>query len=59
MSRKDDACRILELAEQLRTTTDDLLAVCALLEIPVTSRISCLTDEHVQNLTTYYQENSP
>ena len=48
--------RVLELAEQLKIGTDDLLAVCTLLEIPATSRISCLSPEHIKKLTAYYQE---
>ena len=39
--------RVLELAEQLKVGTDDLLAVCTLLEIPATSRISCLSPKHI------------
>jgi len=48
--------RVLELAEQLKVGTDDLLAVCTLLEIPATSRISCLSPEHIKRLKAYYQE---
>ena len=50
--------RVLELAEQLKVGTDDLLAVCTLLEIPATSRISCLSPEHIKKLTSYYKEKS-
>ncbi|WP_320667470.1 hypothetical protein [Prochlorococcus sp. MIT 1307] len=32
-----------------------MLADCALLEIPATSRISCLTNEHIKKLTDYHQ----
>ena len=52
----DMTIRVLELAEQLKVGTDDLLAVCTLLEIPATSRISCLSSEHIKKLRTYYQE---
>ena len=48
--------RVLELAEQLKVGTDDLLAVCTLLEIPATSRISCLSPEHIKKLRDYYIE---
>ena len=48
--------RVLELAEQLEVGTDDLLAICTLLEIPATSRISYLSPEHIEKLKTYYQE---
>jgi len=45
--------RVLELAEQLEVVADDLIAVCALLEIPATSRISCLNKEHIKKLIDY------
>ena len=48
--------RVLELAEQLKVGTDDLLAVCTLLEIPATSRISCLSPVHIKKLRDYYIE---
>ena len=50
--------RVLELAEQLKVGTDDLLAVCTLLEIPATSMISCLNTEQVERLNDYYKEKS-
>ena len=50
--------RVLELAEQLKVGTDDLLAVCTLLEIPATSRISCLSPEYIKKLIAYYKEKS-
>ena len=49
--------RVLELADQLNVGTDDLLSVCALLEIPATSRISCLSSEHITKLTDYYNKS--
>ena len=48
--------RVLELDEQLKVGTDDLLAVCTLLAIPANSRVSCLSPEHIKKLTAYYQE---
>ena len=53
---KDMTLRVLELAEQLKVGTDDLIAVCTLLEIPATSRISCLTNEQIQRLTDFYEQ---
>ena len=47
--------RVLELAEQLEVVADDLIAVCALLEIPATSRISCLTNERIHKLIEFHQ----
>ncbi len=48
--------RVLELSEQLKVDTDDLLAVCTLLEIPATSRISCLSQEQIKKLMFFYQQ---
>ena len=48
--------RVLELAEKLKVDTADLIAACALLEIPATSRISCLSPEHVERLNDYYKK---
>ncbi len=45
--------RVLELSEKLKVSTDELLAVCALLEIPATSRISCLNNDHIKKLIDY------
>ena len=50
--------RVLELSQQLKVGIDDLLAVCTLLEIPATTRISCLSPEHIQKLRDYYIEQS-
>ncbi len=47
--------RVLELSQELRVDSDDLIAVCALLDIPANSRISCLADEDVQKLIEYYK----
>ena len=46
----------LELAKKLKVGTDDLLAACALLEIPATSRISCLTHKQIKKLIDYHQK---
>ena len=53
------ATRVLELAEQLQVGTHDLLDVCSLIEIPASSRISCLTNEHIQLLRDHYQKKTP
>ena len=47
--------RVLELSVQLQQSADDIIAVCALLDIPANSRISCLADEDVQKLIEYYK----
>ena len=41
--------RVLELTGRLKVGTDDLLAVSTFLEIPATSRIICLSPEHINN----------
>ena len=53
---KGMSVRVLELAEQLEVGTDDLLAVCTLLEIPATSRVSCLSPVQIKKLRDYYIE---
>ena len=47
--------RVIEIAKRLNKNTDDVIAVCILLNIPANSRISCLSDEHVKKLTAYYK----
>ena len=47
--------RVLELAEKLNVGTNDLIAVCTLLDIPASSRISCLTNQHAKKLIEYYK----
>ena len=50
--------RVLELSEQIQKSTDDIIAICALLDIPATSRISCLTEENAQKIIGYYKETT-
>ena len=49
--------RVLELSEWIQKNTDDIIAICVLLDIPANSRISCLTDENAQKIINYYKEN--
>ena len=42
--------RVLELSKQLRVEANELLSLCALLQIPATSRISCLSDDHIKQI---------
>ncbi len=49
--------RVLELSEQLQKNADDIIAICVLLDIPANSRISCLSNEDVQKIIDYSQEN--
>ena len=48
--------RVLEFSEQIQKSTDDIIAICALLEITATSRISCLAPEDAQKIINYYKE---
>ena len=48
--------RILELGEQLEVNTTQIIAVCVLLEIPASSRISCIKDEDAQRVINYLRK---
>ena len=47
--------RIKEIAEALNADSSDVLAICALIDIPATSRISSLTIEQAKKITDYYE----
>ena len=47
--------RVNELAKVLQVDTADVIAVCAILNLPVTSRISSLTIEDAKKITDYYE----
>ena len=47
--------RVLELSEALNVDSSDLLAVCAILKIKATSRLSMLSFEECKKLTDYYE----
>ena len=47
--------RVNELAEALNADESDVLAICAILQLPVNSRISSLTLENAKKVTDYYQ----
>ena len=49
--------RVLELSEALKIDTFDLLAVCAILKIKATSRLSMLSFEECKKITIYYEDN--
>ena len=51
------AIRIIELAKKLEVETSDLIAVCVLLQIPASTRISCLSKEQAKVLINYYKNN--
>ena len=50
--------RILELSEALNVESSDLLAVCAILKINATSRLSMLSFEECKQLTDYYENKN-
>ena len=47
--------RVLELSEALDIDSSDLLAVCAILKITATSRLSMLSFEECKELSDYYE----
>ncbi len=54
----DKSLRDIELSERIQKSTDDIIAICALLDIPATSRVSCLTDENAQKIIDYYKKTT-
>ena len=50
--------RVLELSEALNVDSSDLLAVCAILHIKATSRLSTLSFEECKKITDYYENKN-
>ena len=50
--------RILELSEALNVENPDLLAVCAILKIKATSRLSLLSFEECKKITDYFENKN-
>ena len=50
--------RVLELSEALDVDSSDLLAVCAILKIKATSRLSMLSFEECKKITDYYENKN-
>jgi hypothetical protein len=50
--------RVLELSEALNVDSSDLLAVCAILKIKATSRLSMLSFEECKKITDYYENKN-
>ncbi len=50
--------RILELSKALSVDSSDLLAVCAILQIKATSRLSVLSFEECKKITDYYENKN-
>ena len=49
--------RALELADALKVDIADLLAVCMILKINASSRLSMLSFEECKMITDYYEKN--
>ena len=49
--------RVLELSEALDVDIADLLAICAILKIKASSRLSMLSFDECKNITDYYVQN--
>ena len=50
--------RLLELSEALNIASSDLLAVCAILKIKATSRLSMISFEECKRITDYYENKN-
>ena len=50
--------RLLELSQAINIDSSDLLAVCAILEIKATSRLSILSFEECKKITDYYENTN-
>ena len=53
-----DGLRVLELSEALNVDCADLLAVCLILKLKASSRLSMLSFEECKKITDYYEENN-
>ena len=47
--------RVIEVSEALSVDSSDLLAICAILKIKATSRLSMLSFEECKKITDYYE----
>jgi len=47
--------RVIELAEALEADYSDILAICAILNLTATSRISTLSFEDCKKITDYFE----
>ena len=57
MSFKTVRIRVKELADALSAETDDVIAVCMLLDIPASSPLTSLSIEQCKEITDYYEES--
>ena len=47
--------RVLELAQALEADYSDIIAICAILKVTATSRLSTLSFEDCKKITDYYE----
>ena len=50
--------RVLELSEALNIDSSELLAVCIILKVEASSRISMIPFEECKRITDYFEDNS-
>ena len=50
--------RVLELAQALEADYSDILAICAILNVNATSRLSTLSFEDCKKITDFYETNN-
>ena len=50
--------RVLELSEALNVDSSDLLAVCAILKIKATSRLSVLSFDDCKKINDFYENKN-
>ena len=50
--------RVLELSAALNVDSSDLLAVCAILRIKATTRLSMLSFDECKKITDYYENKN-
>ena len=50
--------RVNELAKALNVDTSEIIAICTLLKLPATSKISSLTIEQCKKITDYFEADA-
>ena len=50
--------RVLEISEALNVDSSDLLAICSILKIKATSRLSILSFQECKKITDYYENKN-
>ena len=48
--------RVIELADALDAESSDIIAICAILKLKATSRLSTLSFEECKQITDYYEK---